>query len=389
MKILKFIAQALFTTAIAIVASWAFYNYAPVNIFEHTTAPKAGAAFTQLIGSNTISAFPTTYNANLTITANTSAANTFSGLETDAAGLLSQASSTVVGNFTSTGTVSLGSLVLLNPLTVPYGGTSSTTLDQYAVLVGNGTGGVLTPSNGLGTNGQFLTSNGAGVAPNWTTSAINQASNYTWTGLHIFNTGGIIDTASSTVAANASNKLTLNALSYIFPSTRGASSTSLEENGSGGLTFESPSISVASQNNYVNSGVQSNATTSVFTLVIPAGTLSNFARLTSYWSEITQNCVYGLGFGNGSATTSIAFVNGTNGTGTTGLLSSITTNIDATSTTAEFLYSLGANPANTSLSSIGVYSAMNLSANTYIEFDVRSPPNDSTCSLTGYTFEVL
>lgn len=167
---------------------------APANWFHIGQVRQLfGSSFTTLVGTNQLSAFPTTYNANLGITANTSAANTFNGLETDAAGFVSQSSSTVVGNFTTSGSLTLG-----NELTVPNGGTSSTTLSQYAVLIGNATGDLLTPTNDLGTNGQFLTSGGAGVAPSWTTSAINQASNYTWTGLHTFNTEGIIDNASST-----------------------------------------------------------------------------------------------------------------------------------------------------------------------------------------------
>lgn len=106
----------------------------------------------------------------------------------------------------------------------------------------------------LTTNNLYSTSSPgtAGLWNVWTqndgkiaTSFLNGVEQYIWNGLGTFN-AGFIDNASSTIAANASNKLTLNGLSYIFPSVRGASSTVLSENGSGTLTWEGPHTFIVS-----------------------------------------------------------------------------------------------------------------------------------------------
>jgi len=80
-------------------------------------------------------------------------------------------------------------------LTVPYGGTGSTTLASNQVLLGNGTGniGVVVP----GTSGQFLTSAGTGVAPTWTTAAVSLVADNTWTGANTFTATTTFDGAIS------------------------------------------------------------------------------------------------------------------------------------------------------------------------------------------------
>lgn len=323
MNALKFIGQALFTVIVAVTASWAFYNYAPVSIFHATSAPKAGAAFTTLAGSNTISAFPTTYNANLTITANTSAANTFTGLQTDAAGFVSQASSTVVGNFTSTGAGIFSSLTPTNALAVQYGGTGSTTLSQYAVLLGSTTNAV-GMVQGQGSSGQFLTSNGAGVAPSWTSSTLNTALNFNWTGINLFKNFS----ASSTAA----NPITLNGLTFNTPALRAASSTALEEDGSGDLTFQLPQVSTLSVKPSILSVTSGTATTSLLTITLPANTLNSVGRLLrgEYIFQSLNTCYPEIDFGTGSATTSL----GGESSGFAGL-QQFSFIIDATSSTAE------------------------------------------------------
>lgn len=62
--------------------------------------------------------------------------------------------------------VSSGAVSLVTPISVTYGGIGTTTLTQYAVLLGNDAGAI-TPVSGLGTSGQVLTSNGAAAAPTW------------------------------------------------------------------------------------------------------------------------------------------------------------------------------------------------------------------------------
>ena len=99
----------------------------------------------------------------------------------------SVAAITTLSNLVSVGTLTSGSLGSgFTAVVVARGGTGSTTLSSNQVLLGNGTGNI-TVVNGWGTSGQFLTSGGGVAAPTWTTSAIDEAGNYTWTGNHIFN----------------------------------------------------------------------------------------------------------------------------------------------------------------------------------------------------------
>jgi hypothetical protein len=71
-------------------------------------------------------------------------------------------------------------------INVDKGGTGSTSLAQYQILLGSSTNPIGVVS-GVGVSGQFLTSQGAGKVPSWQTAAINVADNYTWTGVHAFN----------------------------------------------------------------------------------------------------------------------------------------------------------------------------------------------------------
>lgn len=141
---------------------------------------------------------------------------------------------TTLSNLVTVGALSSGSLASgFTTVTVPLGGTGSTTLSANQVLLGNGTSGVLTVT-GWGTSGQFLTSNGAATAPTWQSASVNQTSNYAWAGNHNFTGTTLIKNfnASSTVA----NPLVLNDVSLSFPSTQGASSTIFMNDGNGKLT---------------------------------------------------------------------------------------------------------------------------------------------------------
>lgn len=296
MKIIKFIGNIALTVIIACVASWSFYNFAPINLFHATTAPKPGAAFTTLVGSNVISNFPTTYNANLGITANTSAANTFTGLQTLSAGFVSQASSTVVGNFTSSATGLFNALNLVTPLTTANGGTGSTTLASNQVLLGNSTGNIGIVA-GLGTSGQFLTSNGSSVAPTWQSATVNQTLAYTWTGLHTFNTGGIIDNASSTFT-------TAPHFSSILSSILKTDSTGLVSGATAGLDYAGMPYSFATSTGFtLNSN---NSATPIYSTstyaVIPNGFMQASSTIRFY-----TNSSQAVG-GNAQAVTCTVFL---------------------------------------------------------------------------------
>ena len=103
--------------------------------------------------------------------------------------LAGSASITTVGTITS-GTWNASTL------TVPYGGTASTTLSANRLFVGNGTGNLI--SIGQGSSGQYLISGGAGVAPSFQTSSVDQTANYTWTGAHTFSGTSTAFTATTT-----------------------------------------------------------------------------------------------------------------------------------------------------------------------------------------------
>ncbi|MBI1834000.1 MAG: hypothetical protein HYR90_04205 [Candidatus Andersenbacteria bacterium] len=115
----------------------------------------------------------------------------------------SVAAITALPNLVTVGALSSGSLASgFTTVTVGLGGTGSTTLASNQILLGNGTG-ALTVVNGFGASGQFLTSNGSSTAPRWTTSSIDTALSYTWTGNHSF-TNATATLATTTNATTTS-----------------------------------------------------------------------------------------------------------------------------------------------------------------------------------------
>lgn len=186
-------------------------------------------AFTNIASTDRLTDFVATYNANLakTIETGTTTVNSITSLP----------------NLSTVGTIT-GGTWNASTLTVPYGGTGSTTLSSNQVLLGNGTG-ILKVVSGYGTSGQFLTSGGANVAPTWTTAAIDQAGNYAWTGTHSFSNTNTFQTATTSFTAGvsltnsslATSPLRINGIDYRFPASQGASSTILATNGSGLLSW--------------------------------------------------------------------------------------------------------------------------------------------------------
>jgi hypothetical protein len=96
----------------------------------------------------------------------------------------------------------LSTFQFLGQLPVQYGGTGQGLFNQYAVILGNGTGALSTVS-GLGTSGYVLTSNGAGQAPTWqaasggVTGTGAQYQVTLWTGTTSI--GGLTNGASGTI----------------------------------------------------------------------------------------------------------------------------------------------------------------------------------------------
>lgn len=157
------------------------------------------SCYSQKLGSTI-----TTINATDQISASRAVINTnFSNLNTDKM----EVSTTTIGNVVSLpnlatiGTITSGTWNA-STLTIAYGGTGSTTLSQYSVLLGSSTNAVGIVQ-GLGTSGQFLTSNGAGFPPSWQSATVNTSANYTWSGTHLFTNNVTLSPATTTIS-NAS-----------------------------------------------------------------------------------------------------------------------------------------------------------------------------------------
>jgi hypothetical protein len=111
--------------------------------------------------------------------------------------------------------------------------------------------------------------------------ATSSSDNYVWGGTSRFN-GISLFTASTTLTATTSiaatnvlsNALIINNLAYAFPSSRGSANTILKENGSGTLTWGTPSNNVYTYASTSAATVGANIIYTSSTLAIPASTLT-------------------------------------------------------------------------------------------------------------------
>src|SRR3990167_4149350 len=227
-------------------------------------------AFTTLSSSDQLSAFPTTYNANLakTVEIGTTTIPTITSLPA----------------LVTVCTVTAGAWQA-NTLQSLYGGTGTTSMSKFRVVLGNGTAST-TVATSTGSVGMFLTSAGEGAFPFWQTSSVNLGDNYSWTGLHRWSqpmnasssllvanqlsvststpsltanllvNGGALISGSTTLSTLtvASSTLSINGLTYQTPSTQstngGLATTSLLVNdGQGTLTWGIPVSSGATSTN--------------------------------------------------------------------------------------------------------------------------------------------
>lgn len=132
--------------------------------------------------------------------------------------------------------------------------------------------------------------------------------------------GGLLNTASSTFTATTSitansvtnNALVLNGINYAFPSVQGASSTILATNGSGSLTWQEGFVSkfYSSATNLTYTG--GTATSTLLTLPIPANTLNEgtLLEISAFVDGVGATLgvlKYDIQFGNGSASSTIAY----------------------------------------------------------------------------------
>jgi len=168
----------IIVTGIVTVASvFGVVNFVSLDTLGFSNDPQLGASTTDLQTSDNLTDFPTLYNANLL------AINTELALMS---GTTTNTTLTTVANLVTVGALSSGSLASgFTAVTVPLGGTGSTTLSANQVLLGNGTT-QLKVVNGLGASGNCLLSQGAGLPPNWSGSCVDTTANFSWTGLHNF-----------------------------------------------------------------------------------------------------------------------------------------------------------------------------------------------------------
>ena len=222
---MNYLITAGITILTTIASAFGLYNFASFSIFETSSSRALGTSITTIAGTDTLKNSRTTINDNFSALNNGKIENSSSSV----------ASITTLSNLVTTGALSSGSLTTgFTAVNVAQGGTGSTTLSATQVLLGNGTGAVTTPV-GWGTSGQFLTSNGVTTAPTWQTSSIALGDNYAWTGTHNFIGTTLIKNLNA--SSTSANPIVLNGVSYSTPSTQGASTTVLANNGSGGLTW--------------------------------------------------------------------------------------------------------------------------------------------------------
>ncbi len=198
-------------------------------------------------------------------------------------------------------------------------------------------------------------------------------------------------TSAVTIPASnlTTNTLTLNSLPYKFPATRGASSTVLAENGSGSLSWIQPTITL--YNAAPNLSSSAAATTTLVSVTIPANALkpNNSLRI-AMTGQGTGGCTMDVEYGNGSATTTLAFSAPSNGS-FGNMLSPATLNsmTYSTSTNTQFTSGMGmAWNATTFAQVSGGYSAVTTASQSYIGLAVK-PGNGQACTLIGATVELL
>lgn len=204
--------------ALFLIAALLLTGLAPAH-----NIPLFGTTYTTLNGSDNIKNFPTLYNAN-------NAAFDSSKIEV---GSTSIASITTLANLSTVGTITSGTWNS-TAIGVAYGGTGTTSPSTGLVMVGNGASGL--KAIAPGTSGQSLVSNGPGVDPSFQSVSFDQTANYSNTGNWNFLGSTYIKNLNA--SSTSANPLTLNGVPFDMPSSQGASSTVLTNDGNGHLTWQ-------------------------------------------------------------------------------------------------------------------------------------------------------
>src|SRR3990167_8264305 len=137
-------------------------------------SPKLGVSITQIYSTTTIASFPTIHNANINALNDGKIENATTSLQ----------SLTTAPNLATVGILTAGAWQA-NTLQSLYGGTGTTSLSKYRIVLGNGTAST-TVATSTGSAGQYLISNGEGAFPSWQSKSADESANYNWTGTHTF-----------------------------------------------------------------------------------------------------------------------------------------------------------------------------------------------------------
>lgn len=198
-----------------------------------------------------------------------------------------------------------------------------------------------------------------------------------------YNFGGQVSlNSTTTIAATSANKLSLNSLTYAFPSVRAASSTVLSEDGAGNLSFiASPVTTIYDANNAGSSAAQS--TTTILTIPIPANTLSTTAGRLDVKVFMrhagVNNCDAQMDIGTGSATTTaVAYIASIAG-GSSGDVGIMNASIYATSTASIGVTSNSWNVTGTSNVLKTKTVAVNVTNAAYIGIAVNNSVSSNSC----------
>lgn len=187
--------------------------------------PQFGTSLTTILGTDQLSTSRVTINDNFTALNN-------GKIEV---GTTSVASITTLANLATVGTITSG-IWQGTAIDVARQGTGTTSPTSNQIMFGDGASGFKVI--GFGNNGQALVSGGAGVAPSWSSVSVDQTQNYNWSGNHNFTGNTTVKNLSA--SSTSANPLTLNGVSFNTPSTQGASSTVLVNDGSGNLKWQGP-----------------------------------------------------------------------------------------------------------------------------------------------------
>lgn len=273
---MRLLLNIVITSVIALGVFVGAYKFFPLQWLE--TAQQShtfGSTITTIQGSDTLSSSRTVINTN------------FANLNADKI----EATQTTLNSLTSASSLaSVGTLTVgtwnASTITAPFGGTGSTTLSSNQLLIGNGTGNIKTVT-GWGNSGQFLTSNGSTLAPTWQSGAVDQTASYNWTGSS-FGIKTLV--SSSTIQINNGGA----AVSLNFPTSQGAIGTTLQNDGSGNLSWGgTPRYTLTTNTNF---GATNSFSTST-PLNIPAGWVTSSSTI-----EVTGNANCALSAGSSPCT---------------------------------------------------------------------------------------